>query len=138
MVDTFASNTLSIASVIINHTYFLVYVNIEDAKITNPCVPTPCGPYSVCRVLKNRPVCSCVAGYIGGPPNCRPECIVNSECSQNKACLKNVCQDPCPGTCGQNTQCRVVNHNPICSCITNYVGDPFSHCTPEESKDACF
>lgn len=38
------------------------------------------------------------------------------------------CQDPCPGTCGLNAKCYVVNHNPICSCPAGYNGDPFRHC----------
>lgn len=27
-------------------------------------------------------------------------------------------------------RCQVVNHNPICSCPNNYVGDPFEQCVP--------
>lgn len=46
------------------------------------------------------------------------------------------CKDPCPGTCGLNARCRVVNHNAICSCNPGFVGDPFVRCLKEEeSKD---
>lgn len=48
--------------------------------------------------------------------------------------MNNKCQDPCPGTCGQNTNCQVVNHNPICSCSESYTGDPFTICYPQPSK----
>lgn len=36
--------------------------------------------------------------------------------------------DPCPGTCGANAQCQVVNHLPLCTCISGYTGDPFRFC----------
>lgn len=95
----------------------------------NPCEPSPCGPNSLCRVIDSRPACSCIAGYTGAPPQCRPECVVSSECDSQKSCIRQKCVDPCPGTCGLNAQCQVINHNPICSCPTNYVGDPFIQCT---------
>lgn len=42
--------------------------------------------------------------------------------------------DPCPGTCGFNARCQVINHNPICSCNPGYNGDPFVRCNLETSK----
>lgn len=100
----------------------------------NVCSPSPCGPYSVCREVNGHAVCSCQSDYIGSPPNCRPECIVSSECSQDKACANQRCVDPCIGSCGQNAKCQVINHNPICSCSNGYTGDPFVRCTQIESK----
>lgn len=97
----------------------------------SPCEPTPCGANSICRVVDGRPTCSCQVGYFGAPPNCRPECVVSSECSQNLACINQKCVDPCIGTCGFNAKCQVVNHNPICSCSVDYMGDPFEQCTPK-------
>lgn len=66
--------------------------------------------------------------YRGTPPNCRPECVVSSECPSNKACLSLKCIDPCVEKCGQNARCHVINHSPICSCLERYTGDPFSRC----------
>lgn len=100
----------------------------------NPCQPSPCGLYSNCRALNGHAVCSCIPNYVGAPPNCRPECMSSSECSQDKSCINERCKDPCPGTCGNNALCRVVNHNPICSCSPGYSGDPFVRCLLEESK----
>lgn len=100
----------------------------------DPCKPSPCGPYSLCRVKNNHAICSCQQNYIGSPPACRPECMVSADCPQDKACLNQICSDPCPGTCGLNARCQVVNHNPICSCPAGYVGDPFVRCLREESK----
>lgn len=68
------------------------------------------------------------------PPNCRPECVISAECAQDKACLNNKCVDPCPGTCGQNARCQVLNHNPICSCSPGFTGDPFLQCVVEKSE----
>lgn len=99
-----------------------------------PCQPSPCGQYSQCRVVNDHAVCSCIANYIGAPPYCKPECVVSSECSQDKTCINQKCKDPCPGTCGINARCQVVNHNPICSCNNGFTGDPFVRCIQEESK----
>lgn len=63
---------------------------------------------------------------------CRPECKISSECPQDKACINLKCSDPCPGTCGLSARCQVVNHNPICSCLPGFTGDPFLRCTKFE------
>lgn len=103
----------------------------------NPCVHSPCGPNSQCRVstANDQAVCSCLPNYIGRSPNCRPECTSNSECRGNMACINQRCQNPCQGSCGSFTTCIVNNHNPICRCIEGYIGDPFSECSPQ-SKNA--
>lgn len=97
----------------------------------DPCAPSPCGPYAQCRNIRDSPSCSCSQGYIGSPPNCRPECIINSECPSNRACIREKCQDPCLGSCGVGAQCNVINHIPICTCSQGYTGDPFSNCIPK-------
>lgn len=60
---------------------------------------------------------------------CKPECLVSSDCLPMQACSSSKrCIDPCPGTCGINAFCTVINHNPICSCPSDYIGDPFTSC----------
>ena len=81
--------------------------------------------------MNDRAVCSCSPGYHGTSPNCRPECLVSSECPVHLACIGQKCGDPCPGLCGQNALCQVISHNPICSCPPDYLGDPFSQCVKE-------
>src|SRR5207245_705861 len=49
----------------------------------NPCAPSPCGPNSQCQSYGGTPQCTCHPGYSGSPPNCRPECIINSDCPSN-------------------------------------------------------
>lgn len=99
-----------------------------QAEPGDPCNPSPCGPNSQCKQVNGQGVCSCLPNYIGSPPGCRPECVVSSECPQNRACLNQKCVDPCPGPCGLNTRCEVINHSPICSCRQGFTGDPFSRC----------
>lgn len=70
----------------------------------------------------------CLPNYFGMPPNCRPECVINSDCMSSKSCINGKCRDPCPNSCGVNAICHVNNHIPICTCLENYVGDPFISC----------
>lgn len=100
----------------------------------NPCIPSPCGPNSQCKVQGESPSCSCLPQFIGSPPNCKPECITNSECAYNLACTNMKCKDPCPGSCAPNAECHVVSHSPICKCRNGYVGDPFSQCVIQQGK----
>lgn len=123
------------------HSLYNLYVfsyKTALAEPIDPCHPSPCGPYSKCRTFNGHAVCTCLDICIGSPPNCRLECIVSSDCRPNKACINNKCQDPCPGTCGVNAQCQVVNHNPVCSCGSDYTGDPFVRCFVEDSKFCIF
>lgn len=100
-----------------------------DKEVGNPCVPSPCGPNSQCRVIGSQAACSCMPNYMGRAPNCRPECTSNAECTSNLACKNERCIDPCPGSCGSNANCKVVLHNPVCTCIIGYEGDPFTQCS---------
>lgn len=105
-----------------------IFIEYDEKKIENPCLPTPCGPNSKCKVINDTPVCSCLPNYIGRAPNCRPECTVNNECLSNLSCINNKCADPCTGICGYNAVCNVVNHKPSCLCDSGYSGDPYSGC----------
>jgi len=96
----------------------------------DPCMPSPCGMYGECRNIGGMASCSCLATYRGSPPNCRPECRVNSECAMNLACNNEKCRDPCLGSCAITSLCTVHNHVPVCTCPEGYTGDPFSNCYP--------
>ena len=108
--------------------FFCLAIRLQEP--INPCVPSPCGPNSQCRVLNDQAVCSCLENYIGLPPSCRPECVLSTECPADKACINQKCQDPCPGTCGLNAECRVRNHSPLCQCRSRFTGDAFTRCYP--------
>lgn len=100
----------------------------------NPCIPSPCGPNSLCRAINNQAVCTCAESYIGQAPNCRPECVLSSECPFDKSCERQKCVNPCITACGINAECRVHNHSPICTCKVNFIGDPFTRCYPQPRK----
>jgi hypothetical protein len=104
-------------------------------EVTTPCNPNPCGANAICKEQNNAGACFCNQDYIGNPyEGCRPECVLNSDCSSNQACINNKCKDPCPGACGQNAQCTVLNHNAVCSCISSYTGDPYSYCIYRDER----
>lgn len=103
-------------------------LTITAPEEVNPCIPSPCGPNSICRTSNGKASCSCSPPNIEGPNGCRPECVSNSECPSNRACINQKCQDPCPGVCGISARCETMNHSPICSCSPEESGDPFVKC----------
>lgn len=119
-------------------TELLFLLEQPSLDTSNPCQPSPCGPSSQCREINHHAVCSCLPNYIGRPPSCRPECTSNYECSLALACIKEKCSDPCPGSCGAYASCSVVNHSPVCQCLPQYTGDPFSGCHPVPRKSSFF
>lgn len=112
-------------------------IEVPTIAQVQPCVPSPCGPYSECLDIGGSAVCRCQENYIGIAPNCKPECTINTDCPLNLACIRNRCSDPCPGSCGFEAICSVFNHVPGCNCRDGYTGDPFSSCQqipPREMK----
>lgn len=96
----------------------------------SPCEPSPCSYNAICTERNGVGACSCLPDYIGNPyEGCRPECVVDTDCASSLTCIQSKCQNPCPGTCGQNAECQVINHHPSCSCISGYTGNPFQYCT---------
>lgn len=108
---------------------------LREVSIVNPCDPSPCGANAICQRKENAGACICIDDYHGNPyEGCLPECTLSSDCQTNKACLRNKCVDPCPGVCGPNAQCSVINHLPTCTCQPGYEGDPFGGCTFEPGE----
>jgi len=114
--------------------FYLTDVAVPESR-KDPCTPSPCGPNSQCRNIEDHAVCSCLRGYLGSPPSCRPECVVSSECPPTRACVNKKCTDPCLASCGLNARCEVINHSPICSCLPTQTGDPFKSCYDIPSKN---
>lgn len=105
----------------------ILVVPTEGPKM--PCNPSPCGANAICRERNGAGSCICLPEYFGDPYTaCRPECVTNSDCDRSKACVSNKCRDPCPGTCGLNAECSVINHTPSCTCLPGYTGNPITAC----------
>jgi len=121
--------------VILNRNYSFTDIDKDIPQTSeNPCVPSPCGPFATCSGYAGVSTCTCLENYIGSPPNCRPECTVDSECNNNRACLRQKCRDPCLGSCGIGAQCLVINHMAVCLCPKGYTGDAFANCFLEPSR----
>lgn len=114
------------------YTFLLVVTPVREES-RNPCNPSPCGSNAVCKERNGAGSCTCLPDYFGDPySGCRPECVTNSDCPRVRACVNNKCADPCPGVCGIDAECYVVNHSPSCACRPGYTGDPFTQCRPPE------
>lgn len=113
--------------------YFVKFDTVEPNIVQppTPCDPNPCGTNAQCKTQNGAIDCSCPGNYVGDPfSSCRPECVLNTDCPRDKSCSRNRCVDPCAGACGDNADCRVANHIPVCSCKEAHTGDPYGSCRP--------
>lgn len=113
------------------HTTIYFYTDVPT-EIPDPCHPSPCGANAICKERNGAGSCQCLPEFTGDPyTGCRPECVLNSECPHEKACINNKCVNPCIGICGSYADCRVINHAPSCTCVIGYIGNPLVACHPE-------
>ena len=63
-------------------------------------------------------------------------CESNDDCPDYTSCRNRKCINPCAvdKPCAPTANCRVVNHNPVCTCPNGYIGSPHTRCTPRKSK----
>ncbi len=100
-----------------------------NKECIDPCTYTQCGANAVCRVENGHNArCYCPESYYGNPlVSCeRPQCVSNSECSTQLACINQKCQSPC--ACAPNAMCNVISHVPSCRCPPGYNGNPHENC----------
>lgn len=113
----------------LNHFISHDNIRLEQEPIAeDPCNPSPCGGNAIC----NNGICTCLPEYQGDPYiGCRPECVLNSDCPRDKACLRSKCTDPCAlETCAQNAICEVISHIPMCRCPPGLEGNALVQCRP--------
>lgn len=107
----------------------------NQGKCINPCsLRQSCGIDAFCHAENHRSVCRCPPGYAGNPEQrCTPprdppraECSSNDECPSSLSCINQKCVSPC--NCGQNADCSVIDHIPVCRCNQGYSGNPAYGC----------
>lgn len=100
-----------------------------NTQCMDPCAYTQCGLNAICRVDNNhKGRCYCPETYFGNPlVSCeRPQCISDSDCPLDLACVNQKCQSPC--SCAPNAICTVLSHTPNCRCPPGYTGNPYESC----------
>lgn len=104
-----------------------VECKLDNIKI-DQCSPTPCGPYSSCKIIENRPNCTCLDGFQGKPPLCSP-CNSSSECKIDQICVNQKCvKNPCESFCGKSAECGIKDGKIECSCKNHLDKNPFIEC----------
>lgn len=106
----------------------------KNEKCVNPCsLRQSCGQGAFCHAENHKSICRCPVGYNGNPEiSCTTPleptagCRSNTECSLTESCVNERCISPC--SCGQNADCFVSNHHPVCTCKPGYSGNPQFGC----------
>ncbi|CAL4065694.1 unnamed protein product, partial [Meganyctiphanes norvegica] len=56
-------------------------------------------------------------------------CANNDDCTLDNSCINNLCYDVCSlGICGEDADCKIHEHRPICNCPPGTTGDPLIGC----------
>ena len=106
-----------------------------NRECQNPCPYEQCGINADCSVKNHKPKCTCRTGFKGNPyDNCRQyECLSDPECATSLTCRNEKCVDPCE--CAQHAECTPRNHRGVCTCISDYTGNPYGiACTHSKRK----
>ncbi|XP_047739046.1 uncharacterized protein LOC108675679 isoform X4 [Hyalella azteca] len=110
-----------------------------DKQCRNPCEELkPCDAPLVCSVADSTNirtmVCKCPALMVVSEKDICSEleipisvgCRADSDCPSNRACVNTQCVVPC--NCGENAECTIVDHRPLCVCREGFQGDPITGC----------
>ncbi|CAL4123349.1 unnamed protein product [Meganyctiphanes norvegica] len=107
----------------------------NTVQLSNPCIPSPCGPNTWCEVSPrhdNVAQCRCLDGFFPDEHTirgCKPQCSRDDECPNDYRCQRTKCVRVCgPGACGINAICDADDHQSKCSCQRGYIGDPYRFC----------
>ncbi|KAK0169400.1 hypothetical protein PV327_011599 [Microctonus hyperodae] len=61
-------------------------------------------------------------------------CENSTSCRMSEKCILELCRNPCPGSCGINAICTVLEHEPKCRCPKCYEGDALVKCESYQGK----
>ena len=61
-------------------------------------------------------------------------CLQNEDCPLYTACKNTKCINPCAedNPCAPTAICKVLNHEPKCTCPDGYIGSPLTDCRPRK------
>ena len=61
-------------------------------------------------------------------------CLQNDDCPLYTACENTKCINPCAedNPCAPTAICKVLNHEPKCTCPDGYIGSPLTDCRPRK------
>lgn len=70
------------------------------------------------------------------PPDITVGCRTDRDCPDYTACENTKCINPCAvrDPCARNAYCKVINHQPVCTCPDGYIGDPTTSCELRKYK----
>ena len=68
------------------------------------------------------------------PPEVPVGCASDDDCPEYTACRNRKCINPCAldKPCAPSAICKVVNHNPVCTCPNGFIGSPYTRCSPRK------
>ena len=105
------------------------------------CNLVQCGLNARCVSDFHSANCQCNRGYFGDPysyceaekiepPSLTTGCASDNDCPDYTACENRKCINPCAerDPCARNAYCKVIRHQPVCTCPDGYIGDPTTSC----------
>ena len=74
------------------------------------------------------------------PPELSVGCSSDDDCPEYTACRNRKCINPCAvdEPCAPTAICKVVNHNPVCTCPNGFIGSPHTRCSPRKCKPSVY
>jgi hypothetical protein len=114
----------------------------NEGSCINACRLLRCGNNAKCETGKHSARCICLPGYTGNAqtecslfglptePVLSVGCLQNEECPLYNACRNRKCINPCAeeNPCAPSAYCKVIMHQPVCTCPDGYIGDPRTNC----------
>lgn len=111
-----------------------------NSNCVNPCNIKSCGHGAECIVQAHRAHCICPMGTQGSPMiSCvSVVCQYNEDCADHEACdrLNRRCRPVCEqDTCAEHATCLAQAHQPTCTCLSGFQGNPYIECIGKSCRN---
>ena len=89
--------------------------------------------YSMSFCMNTKSMFSIIVG-LPTAPVLSVGCLQNEDCPLYTACQNTKCINPCAedNPCAPTAICKVLNHEPKCTCPDGYIGSPLTDCRPRK------